>query len=761
MRTLTAVTLLALVATLAAAEPVTITGRVVGPDGQAVAGAHVGTRMRTATGTEWVETTSGADGAFTLQFDESRPRSVYQVVAVAAGLSFGAARAEAGGDVEIALPAIGEPITGTVVDGAGAPVAGAEAFVQHWRAGDSGIYVGDWRPLTSETDADGRFTIAGLPGGARAAMRVEAEGFAEQYDSVPENWPATGSDVTITLQPEATIAGRVSRDGEPVAEVKVAAQAQRGSGWGEDRTGAEGHYVLRGLPADTYNVALTAPEGLTAVAHEGVKTEAGQRVEGIHFALIEGSLVQGTVTWADTGQPVEGAMIGAYGPAHPRSGGWVQNTTTDAQGRYELRLPPGENYVYWMGFPEEAWEAAPEGETFELGEEAHTIDFALTRKPTIMLTVLLPDGSAAAGVPVLWDGGERQPFSRPDPVLTDERGRVSLVFGRRMWSRQRAIAAAVVSDAERDLAGAALIDAEAQREATIRLAQGAYVTGSVSTIEGEAVPEVTVRATAEPEGRDTQLPVSASTDEQGDFRLGPLPPGLPLMIGPDWNYRERVVWPEIQAFRETITLEPGETDELEPWVVAPDGLTLRGRVVDGDGRPVEGAFASCSNALREAEAQATTDADGRFELTGISPGAECIVVAYSPDLQTAFALPCDPRVAYEPTFALMPVGDVTVTVVDDGAPIPAATARVYGDRHANLPEGLSLGTQMAPVDAAGKLHVSGLVPGLQYYVMALVGDEEDPTLVGYQEASYLADEGHVEVTMELMTRAEAEAHFRR
>jgi hypothetical protein len=437
----------------------------------------------------------------------------------------------------------------------------------------------------------------------------------------------------------------------------------------------------------------------------------------------------------------------------------VQSATTDAEGQYELRLPPGENYVYWMGRPDEAWQAQPQDATFELGDEPHTRDFVLTRKPEIALTVLLPDGTPAEGAPVLWDGGERYSSGRAEPVLTDQRGQVVLSFGRRMYRHgSRAIAAAVVSDAESDLAGVALIDAEAQREATIRLAQGAYVTGSVVTIDGEPVPEVSVQVTAEPEGWDTQLPVSASTNADGEFRLGPLPPGLPLMMGPEWSWREQVIEPDVQAFREEITLEPEDTRQLPPWIIAPNGLTLRGRVVDGDGEPVEGAVASCASAFRQHESRATTDVDGRFELTGISPAGDCLVVAWSADLKSAFAQPCDPRVPYEPTFALMPVGSVTVTVVDDGRPVPEAQVRIYSGMHANLPEGLKMGTELMPVDAEGKLHVSGLVPGVQYYVMAMVGDEEDPTLIGYQEASYL--EGDVEVTIELMTRAEAEAQFR-
>jgi protocatechuate 3,4-dioxygenase beta subunit len=555
MRTMAVVTLLALVATVAVAQPVTITGRVVGPDGEAVAGAQVATRMQTQRALEWVEAVSDANGRFTLQFDPERERPLYQIIAVAEGLSYGAARVEPGAEVEITLADLGEPITGTVADDEGAPISGAVVAAPHWNVGDSGIYVGDWRVPSAVSDEQGRFSLSGLPAGARASLSVKAEGFAGYRISTTEDRVATVAEVAIALHPEAVIAGRVMREGQPVADVRVSAQAQQGAGWGDARTDAEGRYVIRGLPADTYNVGLEAPEGLTAAAHEGVNVEAGQRVEARDFALIEGSLVHGAVTWADTGEPVEDALIAAYGPARPKSGAWVQNAQTDAEGQYELRLPPGENYVYWMGGPDDAWQSQPESETFALGDEPHRVDFALTRTPTTVLTVRLPDGAPAVSMPVLWGGVDSYPLSRPEPVLTDERGQVELVFRRRiLWEGQSAFAAAVVSDEESDLAGCALIDAAVQREATMWLEQGAYVSGSVDTLDGEPVPQVSVRVTAEPEGWDTQLPISAATDERGEFRLGPLPPGLPLMIGPDWGYREQVIEPDVQAFRNTITL---------------------------------------------------------------------------------------------------------------------------------------------------------------------------------------------------------------
>jgi len=767
--------LLALSLTAAVADEVTVTGRVVGPDGQPIEGAHVGLRRIAPAGEDaWVEATSAADGGFRLQFETERLRPRYQVVAVADGLAFGAASVEPGGDVEVRLSAPGEPITGTVVDANGDPIPGAEVTASLWDTAESTdphVYVGGWEYApVSLTGEDGRFAIVGLPAGARAALGVAAEGFARYYDGASENWPETGSDIEIVLAQEAILAGRVLLGGEPVRDIEVGAQATdytEGGSWGDAVSDEDGRYEIRGLHAGAYNVALTAPEGLTAVAHEGVEVGAGARVDGLDFALIEGSLVVGTVTWADTGEAVADASIAAYGPAHPMSGAWVQAAETDEEGRYELRLPPGGNYVYWMGEPIEARGSEPESRGIALAEDAtETLDFVLYRKPTIVLTVRNPDGTPAAGVPVFWDAAERYAYSSsaPEPIITDAEGQVELVFGRKREERVQPLAPALVQDPERGLAAVVIINGDQDREAEVTLQEGAWVAASARTADGEPIADMRVRLRTEQSGWGMDLPIAPHTDEGGTVRIGPLPTDIPLTIVPDWSMQAQTLEPSPEELQHPITLWPGETVDLPEWVIAPEGLSLRGSVVDAEGEPVAGATVVCSRTLDggQTDARDSTGPDGRFELTRLATNGDHVVIAWSADAGAAFAQFCDPRIAFEPVFALMPVGELLVTVVDEGEPVPDASVSVtaHGVGRPALPEGLVVRAEWAQVDERGQVHISGLVPGLAYEVLAMVGPEDNPTLIGYQEPSMLADQGHAEVTIELMTRQEAEAQFR-
>src|SRR5439155_403330 len=76
-----------------------------------------------------------------------------------------------------------------------------------------------------------------------------------------------------------------------------------------------------------YNVALDLSGELakawTAQAHEKLYVATGDHLQGIDFTLIPGAVITGKVTAVDNGQPVAGAHVSVYGPAHPRSGAWV------------------------------------------------------------------------------------------------------------------------------------------------------------------------------------------------------------------------------------------------------------------------------------------------------------------------------------------------------------------------------------------------------------------------------------------------------
>ncbi|MBI5708171.1 MAG: carboxypeptidase regulatory-like domain-containing protein [Armatimonadetes bacterium] len=125
-------------------------------------------------------------------------------------------------------------------------------------------------------------------------------------------------------------------------------------GLGQTVTAKDGSCSIGQLTPGRYNVNafLTGDleQAWTSVAFDRTEAKTGETKSGLDIKLIKGGLIIGTVKFSD-GKPIEGAYVGVYGPARPRSGAWVQTAIADAEGHYILRVPPGQNHVYVAGVP--------------------------------------------------------------------------------------------------------------------------------------------------------------------------------------------------------------------------------------------------------------------------------------------------------------------------------------------------------------------------------------------------------------------------
>ncbi|MHB1561067.1 MAG: carboxypeptidase regulatory-like domain-containing protein, partial [Isosphaeraceae bacterium] len=101
-----------------------------------------------------------------------------------------------------------------------------------------------------------------------------------------------------------------------------------------------------------------------------VVLKAGQTT-AVTIELIRGVLVEGQVVDARSGRPVAEVGVGLYGPIRPRSGAAILGTTTDDDGRFRFRLPPGETFFYLTGPAPARYSGFPEGDqTVTIPEDA-------------------------------------------------------------------------------------------------------------------------------------------------------------------------------------------------------------------------------------------------------------------------------------------------------------------------------------------------------------------------------------------------------
>jgi hypothetical protein len=109
------------------------------------------------------------------------------------------------------------------------------------------------------------------------------------------------------------------------------------------------------LPAGKFNVYLRKnPPGLTSAALDSFEVRQSQTVEAPPIRLIKGGLIKGRLIDDATGQPAtrtgdEWVSIGAHGPSRPRSGASIEGAGVKKDGTFEMRLPPGTNWIYVSG----------------------------------------------------------------------------------------------------------------------------------------------------------------------------------------------------------------------------------------------------------------------------------------------------------------------------------------------------------------------------------------------------------------------------
>ncbi len=722
-----------------AVNTVTIRGQIVGPDAQPVPDCRVLAFYYTPHANwETVETASDAAGAFSFTIDVSDAVASVSVVAAKEPLALDWASSGEGEEVTLRLG--DSPITciGNVVDSEGKPVVGAEVWVRTLMCPAEGghsarsLHLREKSFLSDTTDEEGRFQISGIPPEAKVGLTVAAEGLA-QLTSYRQ--PITTRGLRFLMVSESTISGQITHNRQPVAGVKVHCRGELpDSAHAEAVSAVDGTYQLEQLRRGFYRITVEPPEGITAKPIERIRVGVGEHITGVDVELSPGGLVQGRVTEAETGRPIPYLRMGAQE--------LFRDVTTDESGAYSMRLPAGKAKVICAaaGGPVMEWEGDRwrEVEVVE-GQTLTGVDFGLReRQPEVLRgQVLSPDGQPAPGVQLAVLGGYwGPPTGGPFKAITDAEGRFELEKGHAPPDDLHSLRV-LAHDVDRGLAGlATVIDPEEPME--VRLAQGAYVLTEVVDTEGKPVAGVTGRVLVSARragGGHTlvDLPVHVRSDDQGQVRIGPLPPGVPLTVGPGMATRLLVVddtWRQVGE----ITLAPGQKRELPALRVNLEGRSWPGWVGDQDWGPIEGAivFGVGEEQYHEFGEPVYADERGYFLLTGLPMQGKVTIVAVHPTKPLFASHKVDPDSRFPRALILRPTGSTIGQVLDkQGQPVSDVYVDVSGWLAGHwIPEELRLRlgaagfTTETYTDYEGKWSFQGLVPGIEYSVSLplLAGD---------------------------------------
>jgi RNA polymerase sigma factor (sigma-70 family) len=616
----------------ASAEEVTVTGKVLGPDGKPVAGARLywarllNNPPRSEEDLTWDrKTLTAADGTFRLKVSYAGLPPDARLPLIASADGFGVDWADVprdGAGVEKTFRLVKDvPIHGRLLDTQGKPLAGARVWVSSILPPDDGNldafltgWKQDWqdalrvrKPLYAplkgvlpavKADNDGRFELTGAGAGRVVLLDLHGPSTPKTtlyvvsrpgFDPRPVNAAGSGTGQPPPLLyantfdyvavPARIVEGivREAGTGKPLAGVSVHALGDYRSG-ALTTTDAKGHYLLAGLPkGKDYNIYAEPPKDspllprMIRPADDGALGPLPCDIE-----LARGVVVTGRVIDRATGKGVKGGI--RYAPL--------------ADNKFFGKKPGYDSYRY---------------ERF-----THEVDFqgrfriVVIPGAGVLMAQAYPDGPKLNGVLI-------KPYKQAEfDAAERERVKVAENDGSRRYNA--AGNSLEFLDTENAVKVLDLREGAPPTTCDLFVERGTTLKVRVQDADGKPLAGAIVS------GMTASYPITFTLEgsECTAYALDPKRPRQLMFLHPG---------------RKLAGMLALRGDEKEPIAVrlVPTGA-LTGRVLDQDGKPVVGALVRFSYEGRAGDElyrhqkpprePARTDADGRFRLDGLVPDAK-------------------------------------------------------------------------------------------------------------------------------------------
>jgi protocatechuate 3,4-dioxygenase beta subunit len=470
------------------------------------------------------------------------------------------------------------------------------------------------------SDAEGRCMIDGLPGG-RYYVNHDGPNYAhfagEHHGRFQHVAGADVKEIVLKAMPGASISGTVRyTDGSPVAgaEVRIFEHNHytQGGCSAETITDSNGRYVLERLLPSDYDVKVIVGEDIRdswTADLKSIELALAEKKTGFDIGLEKGGVLTGRVTLGDTGIPVPRYQVGINNKTgdSPLCYWW---TVTDQEGYYSSRIPAGTMQVYPAGpnpkgYTTQTYDRSQMGVDVEVKEGGtYNNDFSLLSETGFRGIVVDTAGDPVKGALVTcYD----PPDHMSDPMKTnsDDEGRFSFIFPAGTET------AGIFAEFEGMISKPGKkFPVANEAKVVVGETQWARVSGRVLDTDDRPIDSAQVMWMDS--NNIAKDPYTVMTDSNGRFESNILPENTLITF---WASKESFGTDAAQA-----SFKDGERVELEPIRLKPANASIRGTVVDVEGKPVAGAQVAALGDQQNEFINVRTNENGDFVLNGLVDG---------------------------------------------------------------------------------------------------------------------------------------------
>jgi protocatechuate 3,4-dioxygenase beta subunit/thiol-disulfide isomerase/thioredoxin len=493
--------------------------------------------------------------------------------------------------------------------------------------------------LTAISDTDGLVRLQNLPVRSKVQIYAEHERFGKVklrpsigQGFLPHEFEISTEPLNIfpdiVLEEPGEAEGEVRyEDGRPAAGIRLFYREDDYGAQGEVTTDEQGRYCLTRLVPGLYTLSLhhELRDKLDWVAMPPIlpfTIRSGQKTSVPTLTLCKGGFLEGIARDAETGQPVTDVVISVgqiIKHADVSALYWVAQAKTDTQGHYRVQVPPGEFECY-IGVPSgylppvslSPIRPNPYKGVIKAGETVR-MDIQLRKGLIVRGQVVDEQGKPVAEAVVLNMEGDFD----PQLIVTDEKG----IFTLTNLPPLKPIRLRAYKNELRNKEDVVVFPDELKaKNIVLRLAKipPPKVVGRVVDESGKPISGATV-SVGYPRRHEggvsiTEKPMTV-TDEQGRFEILGL-----------WHSDNHFVVVRANGYAEwksnSFILRIGEVRKLETITLKRAGAVIVGTVLGEEG-PIQGVTVYTLNGNMVAT---RTDRKGRFELKGLAPGRQSLVV---------------------------------------------------------------------------------------------------------------------------------------